>query len=60
MALGHQLGLRVSASGVADDDTLAQLREAGCDDFQGPLLSEALDAATWLEVLSRTQQMPGS
>lgn len=59
VALGHRLGLRVSASGVADDDTLAQLREAGCDDFQGPLLSEALDAATWLEVLSRTQHMPG-
>lgn len=59
VALGHRLGLRVTASGVLDDAQLDQLREAGCDDFQGPLLSDALDAATWLEVLSRTQHPGG-
>lgn len=56
VALGHRLGLRVTASGVADEAELDRLRDAGCDDFQGPLLSEPLDAATWLEVLARTQQ----
>lgn len=59
VALGHRLGLRVTASGVLDEAQLDQLREAGCDDFQGPLLSDALDDATWLEVLNRTQHPGG-
>jgi diguanylate cyclase (GGDEF)-like protein len=56
IALGHRLGLRVAASGVETELQLDQLRHMGCDEFQGPLLSEALDAGTWLEVLTRTQQ----
>jgi diguanylate cyclase (GGDEF)-like protein len=56
VALGHRLGLRVGASGVTEEAQLDQLREMGCDEFQGPLLSEALNAPTWLEVLTRTQQ----
>lgn len=59
IALGHRLGLRVTASGVLDEAQLDQLRNAGCDDFQGPLLSEALDDTTWLEVLNRTQHPGG-
>jgi EAL domain-containing protein (putative c-di-GMP-specific phosphodiesterase class I) len=33
--LGHGLGLVVVAEGVEDEDTLAVLREMGCDEYQG-------------------------
>jgi diguanylate cyclase (GGDEF)-like protein/PAS domain S-box-containing protein len=33
--LGHGMGLVVVAEGVEDDDTLAVLREMGCDEYQG-------------------------
>ena len=50
--LGHNLGLRVVAEGVEDDDTREQLFEAGCLIAQGylwsrPLAVDALDA--WLD-----------
>ncbi len=50
--LGHNLGLRVVAEGVEDDDTREQLFEAGCLIAQGylwsmPLDVDALDA--WLD-----------
>jgi diguanylate cyclase (GGDEF)-like protein len=50
--LGHNLGLRVVAEGVEDDDTREQLYEAGCLIAQGylwsrPLAVDALDA--WLD-----------
>jgi diguanylate cyclase (GGDEF)-like protein len=56
VALGHRLQLRVAACGVEDEAELARLRAIGCDEFQGPLLSDPLDHDTWLEVLARTQQ----
>jgi predicted signal transduction protein with EAL and GGDEF domain len=52
VSLGHHLGLRVVASGVTQDAQLDQLLALGCDDFQGPLLSEPLDSATWAEVMA--------
>ena len=49
--LGVGLGMRVVAEGVEDEATWAQLREMGCDEAQGWVLSKALpaDALTpWL------------
>lgn len=57
VALGHRLQLRVAACGVADEAELERLRAAGCDEFQGPLLSAPLDHDTWVEVLTRTQSV---
>ena len=44
IALGHSLGLRVVAEGVERDDQLDFLRQLGCDQIQGYLLSHALPA----------------
>ena len=43
-ALAHRLGLRVTAEGVERADQLVALRAMDCDDFQGYLVSPALDA----------------
>jgi diguanylate cyclase (GGDEF)-like protein len=41
-ALAHGMGLRVVAEGVDDPDQLEFLRECGCDEIQGFLVSQAL------------------
>lgn len=41
--LGHSLGLRTTAEGVEDQDTLEYLKEIGCDLAQGYLISRPLD-----------------
>jgi EAL domain-containing protein (putative c-di-GMP-specific phosphodiesterase class I) len=43
--LGRSLGLTVVAEGVEDADTLARLREIGCDEAQGYHLTRPLPAA---------------
>ena len=53
----HQLGLDVTALGVADDTTLAMLRSMGCDLAQGFLLSEPLPLD---QVAERVQQLEAS
>ena len=42
--LGQSLGLRVIAEGVETDDNLNRLRDLGCDEIQGYLLSKPLPA----------------
>lgn len=42
--LGQSLGLRVIAEGVETEDNLKRLRELGCDEIQGYLLSKPLPA----------------
>ena len=44
VAMGHSLGLTVIAEGVEAKEQLDFLREAGCDGFQGFLLSGPLSA----------------
>jgi diguanylate cyclase (GGDEF)-like protein len=44
--LAHELGLAVTAEGVADADTLAMLTEMGCDFAQGFHLSEPVSLET--------------
>jgi len=48
--LAHNLGLQITAEGIADEETLAKLRAIGCDAAQGPLFGEQLEAA---QVLAR-------
>jgi EAL domain-containing protein (putative c-di-GMP-specific phosphodiesterase class I)/GGDEF domain-containing protein len=39
---GHRLGLRVTSKDIQTVEQMTALRVAGCDGFQGPLLSEPL------------------
>lgn len=48
---GHKLGLEIVGEGVEDRETLALLREAGCDLAQGFLISRPVDEETMAEVL---------
>ncbi|GMR17756.1 MAG: hypothetical protein BMS9Abin33_0149 [Gammaproteobacteria bacterium] len=40
--LGHNLGLRIVAEGVETEDTFDKLKNMGCEQFQGHLVSKAL------------------
>lgn len=49
--LGHNLGLKVVAEGIEREEEMQMLREFGCDQAQGFLISEALtatDMETWI------------
>jgi EAL domain-containing protein (putative c-di-GMP-specific phosphodiesterase class I) len=55
--MGHNLGLKVVAEGVETQEQLEFLREHGCDEIQGFLISEPRPAnitARQIEQLSRT------
>ncbi len=47
--LGQSLGLKVIAEGVEQEEQLAFLREAGCDEIQGYLISPPLETDDFLE-----------
>lgn len=53
IALGQRLGLQVIAEGVETVEQLAILRKLDCDTFQGFLVSEALFADAFVELLSK-------
>ncbi len=53
IALGHGLNLRVVAEGVETHEQAAFLRENGCDDIQGYLLSKPMPAADLSDWLAR-------
>jgi EAL domain-containing protein (putative c-di-GMP-specific phosphodiesterase class I) len=42
VSMGHSLGLRVVAEGVETADQLEFLKQHGCDEVQGFLISEAV------------------
>jgi diguanylate cyclase (GGDEF)-like protein len=44
VSLAHTLGLKVIAEGVEEDEQRTMLRELGCDQIQGFLISKALPA----------------
>jgi diguanylate cyclase (GGDEF)-like protein len=55
--LGHNLGLRVVAEGVEDEETLRELTGRGCDLAQGYLFSKPLPAEeleSWLRAWARS------
>jgi diguanylate cyclase (GGDEF)-like protein/PAS domain S-box-containing protein len=54
--LGHNLGLRVVAEGVEDDQMVRRLRTLGCDRAQGFYLSRPLSSGDVTRVLQ--QQLP--
>jgi diguanylate cyclase (GGDEF)-like protein/PAS domain S-box-containing protein len=56
VALGHTLGLTVTAEGVETEAHLELVREAGCDLAQGHLFGAALDAEGMGAVLRRGTQ----
>ena len=52
ISLAHDLGLRVTAQGVEDDQSLQMLVDFGCDHAQGYLVAKPMPAADlpdWLE-----------
>jgi EAL domain-containing protein (putative c-di-GMP-specific phosphodiesterase class I) len=50
-AMGHALGLHVVAEGVEKPEQLEFLREIGCDEYQGYLVSKPLPEAELVEFL---------
>jgi diguanylate cyclase (GGDEF)-like protein len=61
IALGHALGLTVTAEGVETDAHVKLLREQGCDEMQGYFFSRPVTADRFAELLvKRTGAKPGS
>ncbi|MDH5290262.1 MAG: EAL domain-containing protein [Acidimicrobiia bacterium] len=54
--LGHNLGLRIVAEGVETMEVFELVRQLGCDEFQGYLLSRPVPA-TELEPMLRRGRM---
>ena len=52
IALGHALGLTVTAEGVETEAHVRLLREQGCDDMQGYFFSRPVTAERLAEVLA--------
>jgi diguanylate cyclase (GGDEF)-like protein/PAS domain S-box-containing protein len=52
-ALGHRLGMRVTAEGIETEEQLAAARRAGCDSGQGFLLGRPVPADLVPDVLCR-------
>jgi predicted signal transduction protein with EAL and GGDEF domain len=55
--LGHSLGLKVIAEGVETEGQLERLRQLGCDEVQGYLVSPPISAEA-LEELDRRRLVP--
>jgi EAL domain-containing protein (putative c-di-GMP-specific phosphodiesterase class I) len=51
IGLGHNLGLKLVAEGVETPEQLQFLRAAGCDLIQGFLMSRAIPAAAFAELI---------
>ena len=61
IALGHALGLTVTAEGVETDAHVKLLREQGCDEMQGYFFSRPVTADRFAELLvKRNGAKPGS
>ncbi len=59
--MAHALGLEVVAEGVDREDQRELLRDLGCDELQGFLISEAIEAKRFAELLDESddQDLPG-
>jgi len=54
--MAHSLGLQVVAEGVETQGQLEILKEQGCDEIQGYLISRPLPAHDMAQVLIRDQR----
>ncbi|MNJ47001.1 Cyclic di-GMP phosphodiesterase Gmr [compost metagenome] len=54
IAMAKSLELKVVAEGVETPEQLALLREQGCDEVQGYLISKPVDASTFRDLLGRS------
>ena len=52
VSLAHTLGLKVIAEGVEDDEQVRLLRDLGCDQIQGYLVSRPVPAEEVAKLLS--------
>jgi diguanylate cyclase (GGDEF)-like protein len=59
IALGHSLDLKIVAEGVTTQAQLKFLRSEGCDAIQGFLMSAAIAAAPFAELLRQAATQPG-
>ena len=55
-AMAKGLGLRFAAEGVASEAQLARLRALGCEEWQGALFSEPVDAAAFAAMLAQSSR----
>ncbi|MGH8075387.1 MAG: EAL domain-containing protein, partial [Lysobacter sp.] len=60
IAMGHRLGMKVTAKGVENEGELGFLRRNHCDFFQGYLFSEPLPADQLDELIGRRFLLPGA
>jgi EAL domain-containing protein (putative c-di-GMP-specific phosphodiesterase class I) len=55
VSLAHTLGLKVIAEGVEDDEQVRLLRDLGCDQIQGYLVSRPIPAEEVAKILPPAQ-----
>ena len=58
IALAHNLGMRVVAEGVDDESQCAQLAASMCDEIQGAVYGEPLDAQAFGALLAEGRTLP--
>ena len=56
--LGHNLGLKVVAEGIEREEEMQMLKEFGCDQAQGYLISKALTATDMQKWISENRTLP--
>jgi EAL domain-containing protein (putative c-di-GMP-specific phosphodiesterase class I) len=59
VSLAHTLGLKVIAEGVEDDEQVRLLRDLGCDQIQGYLVSRPVPAQEVEALLRRASAAAG-
>ena len=56
--LGHNLGLKVVAEGIEREEEMQMLKDFGCDQAQGYLISKALTASDMEAWISANRTLP--
>jgi EAL domain-containing protein (putative c-di-GMP-specific phosphodiesterase class I) len=59
VSLAHTLGLKVIAEGVEDDEQVRLLKDLGCDQIQGYLVSRPIPPQDVEALLRRAALAPG-